>query len=64
MWADIIFLDTRLRMNFFGTTFPLLDPTVAGGVTDDDKKALIAFLKTLNDEQYLADPKFSNPFPH
>jgi cytochrome c peroxidase len=30
--------------------------------TDSEKAALIAFLKTLTDEQFLTDPKFSDPF--
>ena len=30
--------------------------------TDSEKAALIAFLKTLTDRQFLADPKFSDPF--
>jgi cytochrome c peroxidase len=30
--------------------------------TRSEKAALIAFLKTLTDEQFLSDPKFSNPF--
>ena len=40
-------LDPRLsRMNF----------------TDTEKAALVAFLKTLTDEKFLADPRFSDPF--
>lgn len=31
-------------------------------ISASDKKALIAFLQTLNDLSVLADPKFSNPF--
>ena len=31
-------------------------------LTDDDKKALVAFLNTLTDETVLADVRFSNPF--
>jgi cytochrome c peroxidase len=30
--------------------------------TTDQKAALIAFLKTLSDEKFIADPKFSDPF--
>ena len=30
--------------------------------TDTEKAALVAFLKTLTDEKFLADPKFSDPF--
>lgn len=32
--------------------------------TPEEKTALIAFLKTLTDYAYIADPKYSNPFPH
>lgn len=31
-------------------------------INDQDKAALIAFLKTLTDENYLTDPKYSDPF--
>jgi cytochrome c peroxidase len=31
-------------------------------LTEDEKKALEAFLKTLTDVSFIADPKFSNPF--
>jgi cytochrome c peroxidase len=31
-------------------------------LTDLEKKALVAFLKTLTDEQFLKDPKYSDPF--
>ena len=31
-------------------------------ITEEDKTALIAFLKTLTDETLLTDRKFSNPF--
>ncbi len=30
--------------------------------TDSEKQALLAFLHTLTDEEYISDPKFSNPF--
>jgi cytochrome c peroxidase len=30
--------------------------------TDSEKAALVAFLKTLSDEKFLTDPKFSDPF--
>jgi cytochrome c peroxidase len=30
--------------------------------TDSEKAALVAFLKTLTDERFLTDPKFSDPF--
>src|SRR5262249_34825172 len=47
-----------------------LDPRLAGfldrprgiNLTDSDKTALIAFLKTLSDERFLGDPKFSDPW--
>jgi cytochrome c peroxidase len=31
-------------------------------ISDRDKAALVAFLKTLTDEKFLTDPKFSDPF--
>lgn len=44
----------------------LLDSTGVGarrlGLTSVEKKALVAFLKTLTDETYLKDQKFSDPF--
>ena len=30
--------------------------------TDSEKAALIAFLKTLTDQRFVTDPKFSDPF--
>ena len=32
-------------------------------LTQQEKDALVAFLETLTDETFLADPKFSDPFP-
>jgi len=31
-------------------------------IPDDDKEALIAFMKTLTDHSFISDPKYSNPF--
>ena len=31
-------------------------------LTDKQKSALVAFLKTLTDERFISDPRFSNPF--
>ena len=31
-------------------------------LTGSEKGALVAFLKTLTDPQFLSDPKFSDPF--
>jgi cytochrome c peroxidase len=33
-------------------------------LSQDQKSALVAFLKTLSDEQLISDEKFSNPFIH
>ncbi len=49
---------------------PSLDPRLRGpggtpqrlNLSDADKAALAAFLRTLNDQSLSADPKFSNPF--
>lgn len=42
-------------------TFERLGP-VKLNLSEEKKKALIAFLKTLTDNKYLTDKKFSNPF--
>jgi cytochrome c peroxidase len=39
-------LRVRVRLNF----------------SDSEKAALVAFLKTLTDQKFLTDPKFSDPF--
>ena len=31
-------------------------------LTPEDKQALLAFLRTLTDEEFLNNPEFSNPF--
>jgi cytochrome c peroxidase len=42
---------------------PNLDPRMRRlNFTDSEKAALVAFLKTLTDQKFLADPKFSDPF--
>jgi cytochrome c peroxidase len=42
---------------------PNVDPRMHRlNFTDSEKAALIAFLKTLTDEKFLTDPKFSDPF--
>jgi cytochrome c peroxidase len=42
---------------------PNLDPRMHKfNFTDSEKAALIAFLKTLTDQKFLTDPKFSDPF--
>jgi cytochrome c peroxidase len=42
---------------------PNLDPRMRRlNFTDSEKAALIAFLKTLTDQKFLTDPKFSDPF--
>jgi cytochrome c peroxidase len=42
---------------------PNLDPRMQPlHFTDSEKAALVAFLKTLTDPKFLADPKFSDPF--
>ena len=48
---------------------PIFDPTVGYVVpvgplkfTASEKAALVAFLKTLTDQAFLTDPRFSNPF--
>jgi cytochrome c peroxidase len=34
----------------------------ARGLSDRDKAAIVAFLKTLSDQKFITDPKFSDPF--
>ena len=42
---------------------PNLNPRVRRlNFTDSEKAALVAFLKTLTDQKFLTDPKFSDPF--
>ena len=41
---------------------PNLDPNNPLNFTEEEKKALIAFLKTLSDPSFLNNPAFSNPF--
>jgi cytochrome c peroxidase len=42
---------------------PNLDPRMVRlNFTDTEKAALIAFLKTLTDQKFLTDPRFSDPF--
>ncbi|HEY7288719.1 MAG TPA: MbnH family di-heme enzyme [Vicinamibacterales bacterium] len=44
---------------------PNRSPTVRGfTITDDQRSDLIAFLKSLTDDQVLTDPRFSNPWTH
>jgi len=50
-------LDFRLRENF-----DTQGQAVALNLSDDDSAALVAFLKTLTDNSFLSDPKFSDPF--
>jgi cytochrome c peroxidase len=49
-------LDPLLRVGLYGAPIKM-------NLSEDDKNALEAFLNTLTDEQMLADPKFSDPFP-
>ena len=37
-------------------------PVGGYGMTTEEKKALVAFLKTLTDTELVNDPKFSDPF--
>ena len=37
-------------------------PTVGFRFTDKQKSALVAFLKTLTDRQFVTDRRFSDPF--
>ena len=52
-YSDVAIPNTSLE--YYGPEEPLR-------FTKSEKAALIAFLKTLTDEWFLTDPKFSNPF--
>ena len=52
-YSDVAIPHTSLE--YYGPEEPLR-------FTRSEKAALIAFLKTLTDERFLSDPKFSNPF--
>ena len=44
---------------------PTLDPLIRPNgfqLTDDEKRDLVAFMKTLTDEDFLTNPDFANPF--
>lgn len=46
-----------------GSRSPLKSEFLTGfDITEEDKQALIAFLKSLTDERFLEDPRFSNPW--
>ena len=46
-----------------GAPFGVIDGEVPQlHMTDEEKSALVAFLRTLTDEELLTDPKFSDPF--
>ena len=51
----------RYRTGIVNT--PTLDPLLAGGIsmTDGDKQAIVAFLKTLTDTVFISDPRFAEP---
>lgn len=49
--------------HFSSTVDPLMKNIGQGlALSADDKEALVAFLKTLTDDEFLNDPNFSNPF--
>lgn len=46
-----------------GRANPFKDPIVDSiSLTDQDKADLVAFLKTLTDDEFVSDPKFADPF--
>jgi cytochrome c peroxidase len=50
------------HVNFTQYTDPLMNHEGGIMLTEDEKKDIIAFLKTLTDSSFITDPKFSNPF--
>ncbi len=58
-FTNTIFIDgVPFDFNQFTTNIP----PKRLNLTDVEKQALVAFLKTLSDEQFVKDEKFSNPF--
>ena len=53
--VDTPSLGTQLREGSYG-------PPIRFNFSEEDKRALEAFLHTLTDDQFLHDPKFSDPF--
>jgi cytochrome c peroxidase len=53
-------LDSRLTQSAWGIA-PSNAP-VKMNMTDQQKKALVAFLNTFTDNQFVTDPRFSDPF--
>ena len=51
-------------LKFSATIDPLMKKVGQGGIqlTDDEKESLLAFLKTLTDNDFVNNPDFSNPF--
>lgn len=43
-------------------TYQVLNEAVRMNMSDDDKRCMVAFLKTLTDASVTTDPKFSDPF--
>ena len=47
-----------------GRLHPLKSSFVRGfELTDEEKQALLAFLHSLSDEQFVSNPAYSNPWP-
>jgi cytochrome c peroxidase len=48
-----------------GATNPHKDPLISGiNLSEQDKKDIVAFLKTLSERDYSKDPRFWDPFKH
>jgi len=60
------FLSMQLRENPSGGTWGEIakGPVKKMNLSENDKDAIIAFLHTLTDEQFISDPKFSDPFKY
>ena len=58
----IVFLGSNGNQQIFNTMNLSSFPIANLGLTEHEKDALEAFLRTLTDVDFIADPKYSNPF--
>ncbi|MDA0783571.1 MAG: hypothetical protein O2814_03380 [Bacteroidetes bacterium] len=52
----------QLKWGFFGLMFTGGSAPVRLNLTQEEKDALVAFLRTLTDVSFITDKKFSDPF--
>ena len=61
---DHFYLHRLLREFVAAESHDGFPPPVKFNLTDEEKKALVDFMKTLTDETFLEDPKYSDPFTY